>query len=98
MGIKFDFTDIHKAIVATKIKARERMKEAGENAVKRAVETGDYHDVTGHLRASNKYDIDEKGLRIYNDASYAYDVEARGKRVITEAALEAYSELERDFL
>lgn len=95
MGVRCDFSDILKAIEQKKLEIRQTLEETGQRAVERAKETGDYHDVTGNLRASNKYEVTDKGLRIYNDAPYASDVEARGKNVITTAALEAFAELEK---
>lgn len=95
MGVKCDFSDIYKAIIAAKIKVKQEMERVGENAVKRAVEMGDYHDVTGRLRSSNKYEVNDKGLKIYNDAPYASEVEAKGRIVISTPALEAYAELEK---
>lgn len=95
MGVKCDFSDIFAAIAEAKIKVNRKMHEVGKEAVRRAVESGDYNDVTGRLRASNKYEVSNGELRIFNDAPYASDVEARGRTVITTAALEAFAELEK---
>lgn len=95
MGIKCDFSDIYKAIEAKRFEVKHKLVEIGQRAVERAKETGNYHDVTGRLRASNKYEVTDKGLRIYNDCPYAADVESRGLNVISTAALEAVAEVEK---
>lgn len=78
-------------------KVRGRLDEVGRKAVEIAKETGTYHDVTGRLRSSNKYRIENgRDLVLYNDAPYAEDVEARGKVVLTTAALEAAKMLNED--
>lgn len=66
---------------------REAMQRAGEQAVEYNVEHGDYRNRTGHLRASNYYEVDEEGLTVGNSADYAGDVEARGYMVCSEGAL-----------
>lgn len=95
MGIKADFSKIYKEIERKKKEVRSQLEEIGQRAVERAKETGNYHDVTGRLRASNKYEVTDEGLRIYNDCPYAADVESRGLNVISTAALEAVAEVEK---
>lgn len=78
-------------------KIRGRLDEVGRKAVEIAKETGTYHDVTGRLRDSNKYRVENgRDLILYNDAPYAEDVEARGKVVLSTAALEAEKMLDED--
>ena len=72
---------------------QEAMKQAGEAAVEYNRENGDYHDRTGHLRASNYYEVDEDKLIVGNSASYAEDVEAKGYMVCSGGALLAESML-----
>lgn len=96
MGLN-DFAIIRKEIERRKREIDNKIHEVGKRFVERAKETGSYHDVTGHLRASNKYEVSDRYLRLYNDAEYAADVEARGETVITAAALEAIAELEKEF-
>lgn len=88
--------EIDEGLKAIDEAVRRRMEEVGEKAVEVAKETGTYHDVTGRLRASNKYKVDKDGLTLYNDAPYAADVEARGEIVLTTAALEAERMLNED--
>lgn len=78
-------------------KIRGRLEEVGREAVEIAKETGTYHDVTGRLRSSNKYRVENgRDLILYNEAPYAEDVEARGEVVLTTAALEAARMLNED--
>ena len=78
-------------------KIRGNLDEVGKKAVAIAKETGTYHDVTGRLRNSNKYRVENgRDLVLYNDAPYAEDVEARGKVVLSTAALEAEKMLDED--
>ena len=65
----------------------QKLTELGEEGVAYAVENGEYHNVTGNLRRSNKYDVDGTKLRLYNSAPYASEVEARGLDVISGAIL-----------
>ena len=65
----------------------EEMRKAGEAAVEYNKEHGDYRNRTGHLRASNYYEVDESGLTVGNSAEYAGYVEARGYMVCSEGAL-----------
>lgn len=75
----------------------ETMDAVGREAVEYAKEHGSYRDVTGNLRRSNKYKVDESGLTVYNDAPYAEAVEHRGYEVISGAALYAEKRLKEEF-
>lgn len=75
-----------------KSEVRERMRQVGEAAVEYAAEHGSYHDVTGRLRASNRYEVTDNGLELYNEMDYAAEVETRAE-VLSGAALFAESEL-----
>lgn len=76
-------------------KIEEKLVRIGEESVEVAKETGSYHNVTGRLRASNKYRTKGDGthLEIFNDAPYADDVEARGEIVLSSAILFAENRL-----
>ena len=80
---------IRAALEERRRRLKDRLREAGEEAVRTAVETGDYHDRTGRLRASNRYEVEGDDLILSNDAPYAARVEAMGYNVLTHAALEA---------
>lgn len=88
-GCRYDFSDIDKFLRDIPKQVENVCKEVGEKAVDYAKEHGSYHDVTGHLRASNKYRADNEGLVVYNEADYASDVESRGYEVTSGAALYA---------
>lgn len=79
---------------------RDVMKEmavVGQEFVEDAVNEGNYHDVTGHLRASNYYEVHEDGLELGNKADYASKVEARGLEVCSTFALRAEAKLKEIF-
>lgn len=69
--------------VEDKIKSmtKAELAKLGQKAVSFAKANGNYQDHTGHLRASNYYKVDDKGLKVGNSASYAKAVEAKGKIV-----------------
>ena len=94
---KADFSDVEAAIRKFKAEVRSKMAEVGAEAVNYAKENGNYHDVTGHLRASNSYEVSEDGLTVQNTADYAADVEARGLEVISGAAIYAEKRLKEIF-
>lgn len=71
--------------------------KVGEVAVDYARENGQYRDVTGRLRRSNRFSVENHGLTLENTAPYAADVEARGLDVIGGAALFACGELKKAF-
>lgn len=76
---------------------RQALRQVGREAVTYAVENGDYHNVTGRLRASNRYRVCADGLELYNDTPYAAEVESRGYEVIGGAALVAEQRLKEVF-
>lgn len=65
----------------------------GQEAVEIAKASTAYHDVTGHLRASNEYEAHETELIIRNTADYASQVEARCGNVTADAVLYAKNAL-----
>lgn len=97
MDIKFDISDIEEKLDDIEDIVEERMEQRAKEAVKVAKETGNYHDVTGRLRASNGYKIDENGVTLVNSAPYADEVEARGKNVLSSAILYLHDKLKEDF-
>lgn len=76
-----------------KREVEEKMAVIGEEYVEDAVNEGNYHDVTGHLRASNYYEVHDDGLELGNKADYASKVEARGLEVSSTFALRALAKL-----
>lgn len=89
MGVRIDFSDVDQFFAEGYAEVIRREEEVGRDAVAYAQEVGNYHDVTGHLRASNYYKATKDGLEIGNSAEYASNVEARGRIVVTDAALYA---------
>lgn len=91
---KCDFSDVAKAFDDFNRKVREEVEKTGKEAVNYAIENGSYHDVTGHLRASNRYEVKQNNsLVLVNDADYASDIEARGDDVLSGAYLFAEQQL-----
>lgn len=97
MDVKFDDSDVEAFFREAEQEIVSKLKEIGEEAVQYAVDNGDYHNVTGNLRQSNKYEADKKGLELYNEADYASDVEQRGYDVISGAILYAEKRLKEEF-
>lgn len=95
LKVKTDAGAISKALDDFEKGMKATLQEVGKRAVEYAVENGEYHNVTGRLRRSNKYEVTRNGLRIYNDAPYAEEVQNRGLDVINGAALYAESELDK---
>lgn len=98
-----DFSDVDAFFLAGERMVNDAMTEAGENAVKYAIEHGDYHDRSGNLRKSNKFNVENGKLTLYNDAKaangyqYAEKVESKGFDVLSGAALETENELKQKF-
>jgi hypothetical protein len=95
-GFKYDLSRLKSFVNQIPQKVIETEQRIGEEAVNYAIEHGNYHDVTGRLRASNRYKATESGLTLYNEAPYASDVESRGKDVLSGAALYAEDLLKRE--
>lgn len=99
----FDFSDVDDFISAGEWEVQKAMIDAGDNAVKYAEENGNYQDHTLNLRTSNKFDVEEDRLILFNDATapngyqYAEKVESRGFDVLSGAALHAEQELQEKF-
>lgn len=89
LKIKFDTGSLKKAVDDYTQSINKELESVGEQSVEYAKEYGNYHDVTGNLRASNQYEVTNGTLKIQNTAEYAADVEARGSDVITGAFLNA---------
>lgn len=95
---KFDFSDVRPAFARFNRQVRKQVEQVGQDAVEYAIEHGDYHDVTGETRASNRYKVDENNnLTIYNECDHAAELEANGKDVIGNAALYAEQRLKEIF-
>lgn len=95
MDLTFSKAEIDAIEEEIRAKIEEKLVRIGEESVEVAKETGSYHNVTGRLRASNKYRTKGDGthLEIFNDAPYADDVEARGEIVLSSAILFAENRL-----
>lgn len=97
MDVRFDDADIDAFLREAENEVVSTLKKIGEESVQYAVENGDYHDVTGNLRRSNKYEADRDGLTLLNDADYASYVEQRGYDVLSGAVLFAEKRLKEEF-
>lgn len=92
MGVTMDFSFTDYMDKCTK-EVYQSMEEAGRRAVEYNKKFGSYQNRTGHLRASNDYEVKGDILTIKNDADYASHVEHRGYMVASTGALVAEKEL-----
>lgn len=97
MVVDFDISDVDAAFDEFYEEVKGAMIEVGEVAVHYAKDNGDYQDITGTLRKSNEYEVDETGLTLKNETEYASFVEAKGFEVLSGAALEAERLLKEKF-
>ena len=97
MDISAQISGVDGLLEACKRDVMAAMNEVGEQYVDDAVNEGNYHDVTGNLRRSNYYKVDEDGLEVGNSADYASSVEARGLDVCSTVALRAEERLKERF-
>lgn len=103
MDVDFDFSDVKEFLDEGKWEVEKTMIDVGDEAVKYAEEHGTYQDHTLTLRTSNKYDVDDTGLTLYNDTSstgdfqYASAVESKGFDILSGAALYAEKRLKEEF-
>ena len=104
MALRIDFDDFlaecDEAIEALRDENIKVFSEAGEEAVRYAVENGAYKNRTGVLRKSNKSEVTAEeniNLALENEAFYASFVEAKGYDVLSGAFLETKNNLERQF-
>lgn len=82
------------AVKNFKKECHENIEHIGEEAVEIAKQSTAYNDVTGNLRASNSYYVDDDcNLRLYNSADYASNVEMRTGNVLADAVLYAINKL-----
>ena len=86
MDVRFDFSDIPTFFQTATSELEAVEARCGQEAVQYAIDNGTYHNVTGRLRSSNRYRVDN-GVELSNDAEYASNVEARGEDVLSGAAL-----------
>lgn len=102
VGVDFDFSDVEDFFNEGEWEVEKMMIDVGDEAVRYAEEHGDYQDHTLTLRTSNKYDVEESSLTLYNDATspkgqqYASFVEAKGFDVLSGAALYAEKRLKNE--
>lgn len=97
MDINTQFLGLGELLEPCKREVMEAMERVGQEFVEDAVNEGNYHDVTGHLRASNYYEVSDSGLELGNRADYATKVEARGLEVCSTFALRALAKLKDMF-
>lgn len=103
MDVTADFSDVDDFLSEGKWEVEKGLIDAGDAAVRYAEEHGDYNDHTLTLRTSNKYDVDDSGLTLINDAEspkgymYASNVESKGYDVLSGAALYAEKMLKENF-
>lgn len=96
MGVELDLSDIDAFFDKGMSEVKEVTKSVGEESVQYAKDNGDYKDHTKVLRNSNKYEVDESGLTLKNEADYASFVESKGFEVLTGAALHAEKRLREE--
>ena len=97
MDVSYDFSDLDSHLQEAEAEIDSRLSKVGQEAVNYAKEHGDYRNITGNLRRSNKYKVDDEGLTLYNDADYASNVESRGYEVLSGAVLFAEKRLKEEF-
>lgn len=97
MDVTYDFSDVGTFLLEAESSIEERLEKVGEEAVAYAKENGTYQNRTGNLRRSNKYEVEEDGLLLLNDAHYASNVEQKGYDVLSGAALFAERRLREEF-
>ena len=103
MDIRANFDGVEAFFRDEEWEVQKKMIDVGEKAVRYAEDHGTYQDHTLTLRTSNKYDVDESGLTLYNDAespegyNYASNVESKGYDVLSSAALYAEKQLKDEF-
>lgn len=97
---KADLADVYEQINKMSQTVKEECELTGKNAVDYAKQNHTYKNRTGTLERSNRYEADDTGLTLINDAIspqghyYASNVEARGYDVLSAAALKAQNELQ----
>lgn len=97
MDVDFDFSDVEQFFELGETEVLVGIKEEGEAFVEDAKATGSYTDRSGHLRASNSYEVDKDGLALKNDAEYASFVESKDYEVAGSAALRTVERLKDRF-
>lgn len=103
MGVKYDFSDVDEFFQKGMREVEQVEKARAQEAVDYAKQIGTYQDRTGTLRNSNKFEVDESGITLYNDAqspqghNYASNVESKGYNVLSGAALYLEKKLREDF-
>ena len=103
MGVKIDFSDVDSFFDKGMNDMQQTERKLAQDAVDYAKQMGTYKDVTGTLRNSNKFEVDESGVTLYNDAqspqgvNYASFVEAKGYEVLSQAALFLEKNLKEEF-
>lgn len=103
MGVDWNFSDVDEFFERGMREVEQVERKRAQEAVDYAKLTGTYQDKTGTLRDSNKFEVDESGVTLYNDAqspqghNYASNVESKGFEVLSGAALYLEKKLKEDF-
>lgn len=97
MDVRYDFSDVDKALEAFEGECVAQMRVVADEAVQHAKENGSYRDITGRLRRSNRAEVTKEGVTLINDAPYASFVESKGREVLTGSALFLERRLKEEF-
>lgn len=98
-----DFSDVDNFFQQGYEEVDLQVSATGEEAVQYARAHGNYKDISGKLRKSNHYSVEQGNLTLYNDAAglqgelYAATMEAKGYDVLSGAALFAERNLKEKF-
>lgn len=85
MGVRYDFSDVERALGNVRKEGARILEDLGHEAVAYAKANGEYQDRTGRLRRSTDFANDESYLLVENDTPYASNVEHWGYDVLTGA-------------
>lgn len=94
---EIDISDVDSFLEDETWEVQKGMIDSGYYAVRHAEEHGAYQDHTLTLRTSNKFDVDEDGVTLENEAFYASFVEAKGFNVLGDSAIWLKNQLKKQF-
>lgn len=96
MVIDYDFSDVDAFFELGWKEVREEVESVAKEAIKYAVEKGEYKNWTYQLREGNEYHVGKyASLDLWNNMFYGPYVEAKGYDVLSGAVLFARSELQK---
>lgn len=98
MAVNFDFSDVDSWFDDEKYRVLAKERDIASEAVEYAKKNGTYQDHTGTLRKSNDSEVDEQGILLKNETSYASFVESKGFDVLSSAALHAEKHAKEEFV